>query len=79
MLECSKKVWGPLTGNINILDNVKYVVLVDLSLLLSVQNMIYGALQAFMIRALRARELPVYIIIIIIILPFTLINFHKNT
>jgi hypothetical protein len=47
-----------ITGNVNVLNDVKYVVFVDLPLLLSVENMVNGTLQAFVIRGLRARKLP---------------------
>lgn len=43
------------TSNIDVLDDVKDVVLVDLSLLLRVENVIDGALQPRVVRRLRAR------------------------
>jgi hypothetical protein len=49
---------GKLTSNINVLNDVKHVIFVDFPLSLSIQNVIYGTFQPFVVRGLGAGKLP---------------------
>lgn len=48
-----------LTGNVDVLHDVKNIVLVNLPLLLSIQYMIYRTVQAYIVHVLSARQFPV--------------------
>lgn len=46
------------TGNIDVLDNVKNVILIDLSLMLSIKNVINGTFQSIAVHTLGICKLP---------------------